>query len=354
MPKRFDQTGLQQDDDHSPEEWEAAERQLQNLRRWVDVDLPNQTQDEAESPEPVLEPPTDREESRQRLQQIQAEVSRQPKTLVSDDLASNLAADVQPSEPLADQQTKPTIETDSPPGSLIVVGSSPLTSSEQLSDRNPSSQEQLAVSDRSQPPTPKQRRVVKGDPYQEQIKQDLNNIFEKLDLQEPQKHYLRSRWLDQLLWMEKRATQTRDLYYKLRLTTIIGGVIVPALVSLSFVDNNPTLKRTVVVSTFVLSQIVAISAATEQFFNYGDRWRHYRRTVESLKTQGWQFFELSDRYQSFQTHNQAFSAFATQVEQILQRNVEVYATQVTQQEAAQATSVTKLVKRTEDRELSAE
>ena len=35
--------------------------------------------------------------------------------------------------------------------------------------------------------------------------------------------------------------------------------------------------------------------AVEGFFHYGDRWRHYRRTVELLKSHGWQLFELAGR-----------------------------------------------------------
>jgi hypothetical protein len=187
--------------------------------------------------------------------------------------------------------------------------------------------------------------VAKKDPYQEFLKQDFGELFENLELKDRQKHYLRSRWLDQILWMEGRAGRARDLYYRLRLTTIIGGVIIPALVSLSSVsagilnpdspDPNSTdssfyIRNTISWSAFILSQVVAISAATEQFFNYGDRWRNYRRSVESLKTQGWQFFELSGSYLPYKTHEEAFNTFASQVEQIIQQDVEIYATQITQ------------------------
>ncbi len=173
--------------------------------------------------------------------------------------------------------------------------------------------------------------MPKKDEYREWLKQDFGNLFETLELQERQRHYLKSRWLDQVLWMEGRANKARNMHYRLRLTTIIGGVIIPALVSLNFTNSNDQiLKQTVAASTFVLSQMVAICAATEQFFNYGERWRHYRRGVESLKTEGWQFFELSGPYQTYQTHDQAFSTFSSQVESVLQKDVEVYASQVTQ------------------------
>ncbi len=165
--------------------------------------------------------------------------------------------------------------------------------------------------------------------YREQLKQDFVAMFESLALPPQQQHYLKARWLDQVLWMEGRAGKARDMHYRLRLTTIIGGVIIPALVSLNFtMTDQQQFKQTIAASTFILSQAVAICAATEQFFNYGDRWRHYRRSVETLKTQGWQFFELAGPYDTFKAHDQAFNTFAAQVEQILQHDVEIYATQV--------------------------
>lgn len=167
--------------------------------------------------------------------------------------------------------------------------------------------------------------------YQQVLKREFSDLVDVLDLKDRQRYYIKSRWLDQVLWMESRATRARNFYYRLRLTTIVGGVIIPALVSLNFTSNeNPQIKNAVAVSTFALSQIVAVSAAVEQFFNYGERWRHYRRSVETLKTQGWQFFELSGEYEPFKTHDLAFNEFAGNVEAILQRDVEVYSTQVVQ------------------------
>jgi len=171
----------------------------------------------------------------------------------------------------------------------------------------------------------------KKDNYQDYLKQEFTTLFENLSLKPQQQQYLKSRWLDQVLWMEGRANKARDMHYRLRLTTIIGGVIVPALVSLNFTANMETqLKQAIAASTFVLSQTVAICAATEQFFNYGERWRHYRRSVETLKTQGWQFFELTGPYENSKTHEEAFTIFAHQVEQILQHDVEIYSTQLNQ------------------------
>ena len=73
--------------------------------------------------------------------------------------------------------------------------------------------------------------MAKKDSYSQLLKQEFINLFETLELNDRQKHYLKSRWLDQILWMEGRANDARQRYYQLRLTTIIGGVIVPILIS---------------------------------------------------------------------------------------------------------------------------
>ncbi|MGH2416137.1 MAG: DUF4231 domain-containing protein [Microcystaceae cyanobacterium] len=164
-------------------------------------------------------------------------------------------------------------------------------------------------------------------------KQSLEKLIETLELSDLQKHFLRSRWLEQVSWMGERAKQARNWYYRLRLTAIIGGIIVPILVGLNINDRNVALS--VRWSTVGLSGVVAISSALEEFFRYGDRWRHYRHTSESLKTQGWQFSQLSGLYSDYKSHQEAFSNFATHIEDILQRDVEVYVTEVVQKKEKQ-------------------
>ena len=73
---------------------------------------------------------------------------------------------------------------------------------------------------------------------------------------------------------------------------------------------------------------MAISVAVEGFFNYGERWRHYRRTVEGLKREGWQFFQLSGPYRGCQDHAKAYPVFAGRMENIFQQEVEMYVTEV--------------------------
>ena len=166
--------------------------------------------------------------------------------------------------------------------------------------------------------------MAKKDAYAEFLKEDFQQLFQAMELPTRQEHFMRSRWLDQLLWMEKKAGFCRDRHQSLRLTTIILGVIVPILIGFDFGTQHIQKVRAV---TAILSGVVAVSAAVEEFFHYGERWYHYRRTAESLKQHGWQFSQLTGPYKKFSTCETAFPIFAEYVEEILQKDVEGYVTQ---------------------------
>lgn len=168
--------------------------------------------------------------------------------------------------------------------------------------------------------------------YRDRLKQDFGALIDALDLDDLRRHFLRSRWLDQVLWMEGRANHARSWYYALRLTTVIGGVIIPALVSLTVSGQALVVIRW---ATFGLSLTVAISAAVEEFFRYGERWRHYRRSVELLKIEGWQFFQLSGPYRRYQSHADASPRFAARVEEVIQQDVQVYISQIVSEREAE-------------------
>lgn len=172
------------------------------------------------------------------------------------------------------------------------------------------------------------------DPYIEFLKKDFGELFESLDIHYRQKHFLRSRWLDQILWMEKKASACRGRHQSLRLISIIFGVIVPILLGVETNNNatNLAIKR----AAMTLSGVVVITSSIEEFFNYGERWYHYRRTVETLKAHGWQYIQLTGAYQNYADHTEAFTPFADHVEDIIQRDVEVNVTQANKQTKGKA------------------
>lgn len=167
--------------------------------------------------------------------------------------------------------------------------------------------------------------MAKKDSYTEWLKEDYSQLFKDMNLTPRQEHFMKSRWMDQTLWLDNKASQCRKHYQRLRITTIVLGAIVPVLISLDV--GGGYRERVKQYLTVGLSAIVAVSAAVEEFFHYGERWTHYRRTTESMKSQLWQFYSLTGPYKKFSTNQAAFKAFATQIEDVIQKDVEVYVTQ---------------------------
>ncbi|GAA0953986.1 DUF4231 domain-containing protein [Virgisporangium aurantiacum] len=150
-------------------------------------------------------------------------------------------------------------------------------------------------------------------------------IIQQLELTTLQREFLRHRWLDQVRWAEGKAGTAQRWYRVLRLTTIVGGVLIPALIGLDLTEPASEYLRWAI---FCVGLVVAFAASIEGFFHYGDRWPHYRRTAELLKSEGWQFFQLSGQYEAVTTHAAAYAAFAAQTEAIVQRDIEVFFTAV--------------------------
>jgi Protein of unknown function (DUF4231) len=152
----------------------------------------------------------------------------------------------------------------------------------------------------------------------EWLRADFNSIIDSLSLSEAEKHFLRSRWLEYLLWMEAAAQRTRARYYAVRGVIAAGAVIVPALVSLNVVGAAETAILWV---TFGVSLVAGLAAALEGFFRLGERWRHYRQRVEELKAEGWDYYQLAGPYKDLDDHRVAFSTFEQNVQRILAREV---------------------------------
>ena len=76
------------------------------------------------------------------------------------------------------------------------------------------------------------------DSNSERKTRQYEKIISGLRLGGLQKQFLHDRWLDQLVWFESKALANQRRYYVLRVMTIVGGLIVPALVSLNLRGDN--------------------------------------------------------------------------------------------------------------------
>ena len=162
--------------------------------------------------------------------------------------------------------------------------------------------------------------------------EQMVSLIDSLELSEFRKNILRQRWLDQVRWMGKSAKKARNWYRFYRLPVVVGGVAIPALITVLLAAGNedriPWLFNTetwvIRLAAFVISGLVAIFASIEDNFRFNDRWQRYRRTAELLKTIGWQYLGLTGTFRRYPTHEAAFVPFTERVEDVLNEDVEGY------------------------------
>ena len=147
----------------------------------------------------------------------------------------------------------------------------------------------------------------------------------ELELSTLQRGYLRARWLAQVAQLEQEVQRARRRHHALRVVTLIGCLLILMLVSLTGDARLSSGWHAVAqASTIILSLLVSASVALEFIFNFGERWHRLEHQLGRLKAEGWRFLQLSGHYRHYDNHASAFTAFAHQVEELSQREVEVY------------------------------
>lgn len=146
--------------------------------------------------------------------------------------------------------------------------------------------------------------------------------------------YLTNRWLAEYSWLDRQANIHRRWHYVLRIVAIVGGVSLPALASFARDDPNAS------VALALISVAVAAAVALDGLFRPGERWRHFRRAAEELKTEGWRYLTGALPYGHGRSRAASFSLFALRVEKLLGSEVDEYVSRVIAPGESDATAPT--------------
>jgi hypothetical protein len=171
----------------------------------------------------------------------------------------------------------------------------------------------------------------RGAGYRAWLSEDLGALIESKDLSlsNLQKGYVRSRWLQQVLRLDYELQRALKKYQVLRLSTALGCLVILMLVSVGFDEVRlGSWANPVRYLTILFTLLVSGSVVVEHLFDYGQRWRDTEHNLERLQTEGWRFLQLSGHYRHYENHSAAFSAFVNQVEELSQREIEVYSSRV--------------------------
>ena len=173
-------------------------------------------------------------------------------------------------------------------------------------------------------------KSAKSDPvnkgYDDSYANQVNEIINTLELDsETDRSILKSRFLSEVVKYEDRKLHTKKYYDRFRFIVTVGSIILPAILSLGQMDPTKLPKnfdQVVYWSSWTISLMVTASNGFLQLFSLDKNYFEYAITTEQLKTEGWQYFQLSGKYEDDESHQAAYKDFSKSIENIKRKQVE--------------------------------
>lgn len=151
-----------------------------------------------------------------------------------------------------------------------------------------------------------------------------------------QKVIFQQRFINVLKSFEGRCFYVSIFFHMLRILVTVGSLIVPALLSIQYSDTSASttiqdpdsFSYEIYWATWVISLLVTTSNGVVSVFKIDKKYFFLHTTMEQLKSEGWQYLELSGRYSGFYTpklhptHDNQFIYFCHAVEKIKMHQVE--------------------------------
>jgi hypothetical protein len=152
-------------------------------------------------------------------------------------------------------------------------------------------------------------------------KEKYEDIINSLELDETQKKVLKSTWLDYLLLMNSSASKGWFSHNYSQIAVIIFSLLIPVIEKSKLNIDIFHLDLTII---SVLGILVAALTALNRQLGFEEKWRHYRRTTETMRNEGDDFFALAGNYEKFISHKEAFKIFTTSVTSYKRQEVNIY------------------------------
>tara|TARA_B110000495_G_C23012641_1_gene599156 strand:- start:320 stop:1075 length:756 start_codon:yes stop_codon:yes gene_type:complete len=155
---------------------------------------------------------------------------------------------------------------------------------------------------------------------------NVSGIIDDLELSKPyDKSILKYRFLDEISYYETKRNETRKYYNAFRFIVTTGSILLPAILSMGQMDPAKLPKNFDMVSywsAWSISLLVTASNGFLQLFSLDKNYFSYSMVVEQLKTEGWQFFGLSGKYEEYESHEEAYKTFSKAVESIKRKQID--------------------------------
>ena len=162
---------------------------------------------------------------------------------------------------------------------------------------------------------------------------NFKNILYSLKITDVQKQIIQIRYLSILENFQRRSRNYSYIFFSGHFIVTVGSLFVPALLSIQNSDKNFTFSGInfsvqIYWATFVISILVTIFNGILTLFKVDKKYYFLNTTLERLRSEGWQYFSLTGRYDGrllkneSPTHLNQFVHFTHYVEKIKMKQVE--------------------------------
>jgi len=164
----------------------------------------------------------------------------------------------------------------------------------------------------------------------------LIELFSQItELSDIQKKSIEYRYISILREFSNRCNRYGKLFHIGHFIMTVGSLMVPALLSIQYADNNvnllssPMLQAQVYWLTWVLSLLVTMFNGILILYKVDKKYYFLHTTRERLRSEGWQYIQLTGRYSGIltnykkkATHANQHIAFCYYIERIRMRQIE--------------------------------
>ena len=158
--------------------------------------------------------------------------------------------------------------------------------------------------------------------------------LQNVNLTPLQQSILEQRYVNVVKAMKYRCRLLSIYFNVSRFIVTVGSLIVPALLSIQYTGTSTesqggqTISYQIYWATWVISLLVTTSNGVVSMFKIDKKYYYLHTTYEHLRSEGWQYLELSGKYSGFYTptekptHENQFIFFCHAVEKIKMKQVE--------------------------------
>jgi hypothetical protein len=162
----------------------------------------------------------------------------------------------------------------------------------------------------------------------------FQTALENVNLTPLQRSILEKRYIELVHQFTRRCTVISIFFHTSRAFVTVGSLIVPALLSIQYTEAAPASQATYSMSyqiywvTWVISLLVTTFNGIQNIFKFEKKYYFLHTTMEQLRSEGWQYIELSGKYSGFYTpndppsHENQFVYFCASIEKIKMHQVE--------------------------------